>query len=178
MALLELVSPETATGKVEEAYAFMEELAGMVPLPLQMLSPSPELLSTQIQTMKYLMNQPNLGFSLLAHIRLLVAKEENYPYCISLNQTVLQKFVGLSAEQVEASMEDPEKAALSPKEIAMLQFVLKVMRDPALTKKADIDQLHELGWTDTDILDAVQEGLIMMTRGIMFKAFKVAENAE
>jgi len=116
--------------------------------------------------------------NLLAHIRLLVAKEENYPYCVALNQTVLQKFAGLSQEQVDAVMENTENAALSPKEIALLQFVMKVVQDPALTEKADIDWLHGLGWTDTDIFDATQEGMLMMTRGIMFKAFKMGEDAE
>ncbi len=175
MALINIVPPEKAEGKVKESYAFMEELAKMVPLPLQMLSVSPQLLSIQIDTMKYLIGQPNLGFSLLAHIRLLVAKEENYPYCVNLNQGVLKNFVGLSQEQMDAVTEDPDQAQLEPEKKALLQFVLKVVRDPATTQKEDIDKLHELGWTDTDIFDAVWEGMVMVTRGMMLKAFKIAE---
>ncbi|MFC1895614.1 carboxymuconolactone decarboxylase family protein [Thermodesulfobacteriota bacterium] len=122
------------------------------------------------------MEHPTLSFPLLAHIRLLVAHEENYPYCINLNQGLLQTLGGLKEEQIAATKADPDKAALEPKDKAMLLFVLKAVQDPATTEKEDVDALHDLGWTDRDIFDAVTHGMNMVSAGMMFKAFKMGES--
>lgn len=69
----------------------------------------------------------------------------------------------------------PEKAKLEEKDKAMLLYVLEVTQDPALSTQQDVDKLRELGWTDRDILDAVQHGLGMVTAGMAFKIFKMGE---
>lgn len=175
MPLLKTVAPENAQGTVKESYDFFKELAGMVPLPIEMISTSPCLLSIYIDTVKYYLNKTNLSFSLLAHIRLLVAKEEHYPYCINLNQEILIKMGGLSLEKIDAAMEDEGHASLEPNEVELLKFVMKAIKDPATTDKSDIIKLHEFGWTDKDIYEAVHEGLLMVIRGMAFKAFKMSE---
>ncbi len=139
-------------------------------------SPSqPDLLSNQVETVKYYVERSGLSFNLSAHIRLLVAHRENYPYCVNLNTGILGSMGGLSEEQIASAIAEPGKTALEEKEVALLQFVLKAVQDPATTDKSDIDALHSLGWTDRIIFDAVNEGMLMVTRGMMFKAFKVAE---
>ncbi len=175
MPLLKTVKPGDAEGKVKEAYEFFYGMAGMIPLPIEMVSTSPDLLSNLINTVKYYVNESNLSFSLLAHIRLLVSKEENYQYCINLNQEILKKAGGLSQEKIDATMKDENQASLEKKELEMLKFVIKVIRDPASTEKSDITNLHEFGWTDKDIYEAVYEGLQMVIRGMTFKAFKMGE---
>lgn len=175
MPLLETVKPENAQGKVKEAYEFFNGMAGMIPLPIEMVSTSPDLLSNLIDTVKYYVNESNLSFSLLAHIRLLVSKEEDYSYCINLNQEILKSAAGLSQEKIDAIMKDEDQAALEQKEVEMLKFVMKVIKDPASTEKSDIINLHEFGWTDKDIYEAVHEGLLMVIRGMAFKAFKMGE---
>jgi len=175
MPLLKTVSPENAQGKVKQAYDFFNEMAGMVPLPIQMVSTSPDLLSNLINTIHYYVNDSNLSFPLLAHIRLLVAKEEDYPYCLNLNQEVLKNLGGVSQDNIDAALRDESLASLEQNEVEILKFVLKVVRDPASTQKSDIAKLHEYGWTDKDIYEAVHEGLLMLIRGIAFKAFKMTE---
>ena len=175
MALLNTITPENAEGAVKEAYDYFNELAGMVPLPLEMLSVSPFLTTAYIDTVKYYLNESNLSFSLLAHIRLLVAKEENYPYCVNLNHDILMKFGNLSKEKIDLTLENEDAASLEPNELAMLKFVIDAIRDPATTNNSDIIRLHEMGWSDRDIFEAVNEGLLMVTRGMAFKAFKIGE---
>lgn len=55
----------------------------------------------------------------------------------------------------------------------MLLFVLKAIQTPEATVQPDIDRLHDLGWTDTDILDATFHGADMVRHAIMFKAFQM-----
>jgi hypothetical protein len=175
MPLLKTVAPGNAEGKVKESYDFFNEMAGMIPLPIEMISTSPDLLSIYIDTVKYYLNESNLSFSLLAHIRLLVAKEEHYPYCVNLNQEILKKMGGLSQEKIDEALKDEGLASLESKEVEMLKFVMKAIKDPATTEKSDIIKLHEFGWTDKDIFEAVHEGLLMVIRGMAFKAFKMGE---
>ncbi len=175
MSLLKTISPENAEGKVKEAYDFFNGMAGMVPLPIEMISTSPDLLSNFIEMVKYYVNDSNLSVSLLAHIRLAISKEEDYPYCINLNQEVLKGACGYNQENIDAFMKDVNEAKLEQKELEMLKFVIKAVTDPALTEKSDITNLNEAGWTDKDIYEAVHEGLLMIIRGIAFKAFKMSE---
>ncbi len=176
MALLKTVSPEDAKDEIKEAYSFFEKMGAPVPLPFQMMSASPGLLGIQKQAMEYFITHKSLSFPLLAHIRLLVANGENYQYCIDLNQGLLGMMAGLSQDQLEAAKANPEDACLEPKDKAMLLFVLKAVQDPALVQKNDVDALHELGWEDSDILDAMFHGSGMITAGMAFQAFKMGED--
>lgn len=175
MPLLNTIAPETAQGKVKEVYGIFENMKIPVPLPLQMMSVSPDYLAIQGQTINYFMNHPGLSPSLLTHIRLLAAHEENYTYCINLNQQILKSKMGLSDEQIAAVVDDPDKTVLNPEEKALLAFVRKALRDPASTSREDVENLRALGWSDRDIFDATLMGMHMLDMGMMFKAFKMGD---
>jgi hypothetical protein len=55
----------------------------------------------------------------------------------------------------------------------MVAFVMKSVKTPDAVEKEDIDQLHELGWVDSDILDALAHGTNMIGSSILMKAFKM-----
>ena len=175
MPLLNVVAPEKAEGKVKEAYSIFEKMGVPVPLPLQMMSVSPELIAIQAQIMMNYFKHPTLTLPLLAHIRYLVASAEDYPFCINFNRQLLEVFVGLKPEQIEAAKADPAKAALPEKDRAMLAFVVKAIQDPALVDRKEVDSLRGMGWNDRDIFDAVYHGLGMVTAGMAFKIMKMGE---
>jgi uncharacterized peroxidase-related enzyme len=175
MPLLNVVSPDEAQGVVAENYSMFVKTAGMVPAPFQMLSVSPGLQGVAKSQIQYFFGHPVLSPGLLAMIRLLVAEQNDYHYCVSLNTGVLKQFGIADNDQVMAMMADPDKAPISDKDRAMLGFVLKAVKTPQDVEKADLDRLRELGWTDGDILDATAHGANMVSSGIMFKAFKMDE---
>jgi hypothetical protein len=177
MAIIKTVSPEAAEGEVKEAYSFFQKMGVEVPLPFQLRSASPAWMAAQSPMNRYWMAHPTLSHQLLTHIRLLVAEEENYVVCININSNLLKAMFGLSEEQITATKADPGAAQLEPREVAMLQFVLKAVRDPATTEQADVDALRDLNWSDTDIFDAVYHGLDMVSAGMAFQVFKMGENA-
>ncbi len=175
MPLLEVVAPDKAQGVVAENYAPFLKMAGMVPAPFQMMSASPALQSLVKGQIQYFMAHPTLNPALLAMIRLLVAEQNDYHYCVSLNTGILKQFGIADDDQVMAMMADPNKAPLSDKDRAMLGFVLKAVKTPQAIEAADVEALRALGWTDADILDATSHGVNMVSAGIMFKAFKMDE---
>jgi hypothetical protein len=178
MSLLNTIAPENAQGKVKEVYGIFENMKVPVPLSVQMMSVSPDYLAIQGQTIGYFMNHPVLSPSLLTHIRLLAAHEENYTYCIQINEQILKTKMGLSDEQIAAVADDPGKTALNPEEKALLLFVQKALRDPASSSWEDMENLRVQGWSDRDIFDATLMGMHMVDMGMMFKAFKMGTPAD
>ncbi|MEA3437636.1 MAG: hypothetical protein U9R43_14295 [Thermodesulfobacteriota bacterium] len=173
MALIKTVSPDEATGKVKEVYDVMMEKARVIPKPFQMMSPSPALLEIMLQSLGYYFEHPSLSFQLLTHIRLLVAQAYKYEYCVDFNSDILQMLANVTDEQLDNLKSDPKQAPLNDKDMAMLLFVLKAVKTPDSVDQKDVDALHELEWTDQDIIEATHHGADMVRHGILFKTFKM-----
>ena len=169
MFRLKHIPPAEASGPVAEAYAMFPQ--GMEPpLPMQMYSASPGLMEAMGDYMKYFMNHQRLSFPLLALIRYLAATYAGHAWCEKFNGGLLKK-AGMSEEDLAAVIEDPGRAPIEDNEKALLAFVIKTVKDPAGVTGQDIDRLRELGWHDSDILDATQMGANMLAARIMNVAF-------
>ncbi len=172
MALIQLVEPENATGQAKKIYDTMQELAGVIPAPLQLASASPNVLDAFWQSIQYYSSHPNLGFALLSTIRYLVAQQYDYLFCTGFNKNLL-KMQGLTDEDIARMEEDPLQAPLEEKDQAMVAFVMKAVKTPDGVEKADIDRLHEMGWADGDIMDAMVHATNMIASSILMKTFKM-----
>ena len=125
----------------------------------------------QLRRIQYLSKHPTLSFSLLAHIRYLVARTLDYQFCTDFNRHVLQK-QGVSEDDFEKMELDPSQSLLEDHESAMLVFVLKSVKDPASVKKDDVDTLKKIGWEDKDIVDALAQGVSMIGHSIMMQVLQ------
>jgi alkylhydroperoxidase family enzyme len=172
MSLLETVAPENAEGDVEKAYSFFTNNGIPIPKPFELMSVSPELLKIQSQLLEYYSKHPTLGFPLLTMIRFLVAKEFNYAFCTDFNRNFL-KMQGMEDGEIEETISAPDTAPLEDKDKALLVFVLKSIKTPDAVSAEEVDALHELGWTDRDILDATVHGTGMIGPSFLLKAFKM-----
>jgi alkylhydroperoxidase family enzyme len=172
MAIIQTVEPDKAEGKVKEIYDFMQENAGVIPAPLQLASASPWMLDMVWNSIQYFSRHSNLGFGLLSSIRYLVAQQYDYAFCTDFNRNML-KIQGLSDEDIEKMEKDPLQAPLDDKDRAMVSFVMKAIKSPDDVGKQDVDGLHEHGWTDNDIMDALVHGTNMIGSSILMKAFKM-----
>lgn len=172
MALIEVVSREEAKGVVKEGYKMFMEKVGTIPAPLRMLSGSPELFRLQLQRIAYLSSHPNLGFSLLAHIRYLVAHQLDYPFCSDFNKHILEK-QGVTEEDFKKMEQDPSQSLLEEKDSAMLAFVVQSVKDPTSIGEKDIAALKECGWDERDMIDALAQGVSMIDHSIMMQVFQM-----
>ena len=177
MALIKTIKQEEADGRVKELYEPIVKLIGRVIKPVEMASVSPDLLALQVEYLEYYnIGQRSLSFKLLAFIRLLVADDHNFNFCINFNSTLLKKLGGVEKDLIRAARENPEDAPLDEKEKAMLLFVLKAVKSPELVEKGDLDSLRDLGWNDREIFDAVVHGGYMVMLGIAYTTFKMDED--
>jgi alkylhydroperoxidase family enzyme len=176
MALLKMVPPEKAEGKLADLYSIAEEMFGAVPNNVRMLGVSPPVLENQLEFAKYFRAHSTLSVPFLAMLRLLVAKSTESPYCEKLNTGMLMQ-LGVPADQVEALKGDFQGAALNDKEKALLSFVLKATKDPHGVTAEDVQNLRGLGWSEVDIFDAVAHGARAVATNIIFDAFKLEGDA-
>ncbi len=172
MALLKMVPPDQAEGKLAELYGDAEKFFGMVPNNVRLFGVSSDLLENQVQFATYFMKHPRLSAPLLAMIRMLAAHASDSHYCAKMNTAMLiQK--GITLDQVEEMKSDPGKAPLDGNEKAMLIFILKAIRDPHAISAAEIDDLRVHGWSDKDIIDGLAHGARAVATNLLFDAFKL-----
>jgi hypothetical protein len=170
MFILKHMKPEGATGKVADAYAvFPKEFP--VPDPLVLMSVSPELTEIQSGIIRHYMTHEKLDVGLLAMIRLLVASEEDYQFCVNMNMGLLKMAGGMTDEELKALRKNPETAPLEEFQKALLLFVLKVVKTPEDITENDVESLRQLGWSDKDIFEASFHGTSMVSAGKLYKAF-------
>ena len=67
---------------------------------------------------------------------------------------------------------DPYKSLLEENERALAAFVLKAMDQPESIAKGDIQGLRDCGWTDSDIFDALAQGVGMIDHSIFLRVIK------
>lgn len=172
MSLIRLVEKEEATGRVAEIYEIMIKNMGYIPNAFKVFSSSEHVLEKQFDNLGYFMRHKTLGGKLLAFIRLLVSESEKCKYCVGMNSGILLQY-GVLPEMLSEIKLNPAKVPLEKNELAMLLFVLKVVKDSNSIQQEDIDILKNLGWTDKDIMDATYHGTTQVGVDKIFNAFKI-----
>lgn len=176
MPLIQTIAPEEATGELAKLYKIIETMRGNVGNNAKLFSVSPELLRQQMDFIKFYMNHPTLSMPLLAAIRIMVSSGEECQFCIDYNTGMLINLAGWSFEQVTEMRKDPNAANLPAREIAMLNLAIKAIRNSHGVSANDLDTLREMGWSDSDILEAVNHATRMLATDIIFNTFKIENN--
>ena len=61
-----------------------------------------------------------------------------------------------SDEQRQAIQDDYRTAGLTSREVALLDYAVKLTKDPRAVGRADLDALRKAGYPDDQLVDAVQ----------------------
>ncbi len=177
MMLLKTVGPGESSGEMEKIYQAFIDTVGMVPPPFLMFSASPGIQALQAKTIDYYRERSNLSPLLMALIRYLTAVAFEMGPCVDFNTRALTVH-GMTEEQVADLKMNPAAAPLDEKCGWLLAFVIKAVRAPETVSESHIIKLRELGWTDTDIFDALHISCMMVGMGTMMKALKFGEPLE
>ncbi len=172
MSILQTVKPESASGEVAAIYAQIQQAWGQVPTAIQLYSANPFLLRQQWEYYGSIMQHPTLSMPLTTCIRMLVSMENQCDYCIDMNGGMLIQMAGWTPEQVAATRADYRESPLEPREKTLLGLVLKATRNSSSVSADDLQAAREAGWSDSDILDAVNHGARMVAGDILINGFK------
>ncbi|AAZ96438.1 conserved hypothetical protein [Thiobacillus denitrificans ATCC 25259] len=173
MSILDTVTPDNATGEVAEIYGQIRQAWGHVPAAIQVFSANPFLLRHQWEYYGSIMQHPTLSLPLTACIRMLVSQAGSCDYCIDMNAGMLINVAGWTPDEVAATRADFNDSPLSAPEKLLLGLVLKATRDARSVSTADLAMARGAGWSDSDILDAVNHGARMVAGDIVISGFKV-----
>ena len=173
MPLIHTIQPQDASGELAKIYEIITSMRGTVGNNAKLFSVSPELLSQQMDFIKFYMNHPTLSMPLLACIRIMVSSGEECQFCIDYNTAMLINMAGWTFEQVAAMRKNLNEANLPEREIAMLRLAVKAVRNAHGVNADDLDSLREMNWSDSDILEAVNHATRMLATDIIFNTFKI-----
>ena len=169
--LLNTVGPGEASGEIEKIYQTFLDTVGMVPPPFLMYSASPGIQALQADTIQYYRERSSLSPLLMALIRYLSAAALEMEPCVEFNAKALTVH-GLTEVQIADLKMNPAAAPLDEKDGWLLAFVIKAVRTPESVSESHVQKLRQLGWTDTDIFDALYISCMMVGMGTMMKALK------
>ena len=128
---------------------------GSVPLHFEILATiNPERFKIFLDEIVYLSNHKSINPDLFAFLRLYTAKKEGFAYCQSFNTKLLIS-KGYTKKEIEKSMIDIESIPLDDRHKALAKKAVKAIFAPQTFDNKDIEALQNLGWSHSDIYDAV-----------------------
>lgn len=176
MNLLKLVASEDAEkGEMKQFFSLMEKSVGGIPATLKLIANSPGLFRQLTAQIGYYRAHEKMSAELLVFIRYLAAIHYNNTACICFNGDLLKR-QGMTDDELSLVVSSPSSAPLEQKEIALLNFVIAGIKDEDSATEEEMDSLRDLGWSDSDVIDAVYHGFFMFVPGKMLNLFKIAVN--
>jgi alkylhydroperoxidase family enzyme len=173
MPIIKTYEKEEAKGELKELYDQIIQLRGEVGNNAKLFSSSPAILKQQMEFIKYYMSHETLSTEFLAAIRILVSNTQKCKFCIDFNTAMLINMFGWSLEEIEVMKKDIKQAKFDDKEKSLLEFVISSIKDAHSATHDNMESLRNLGWSDKDILDALNHGARMLATDIVFNTFKI-----
>ncbi len=83
---------------------------------------------------------------------------------------------GMSQDELLAMKEDPSKAPLGEKNMALLLFAIKAVNNADSVNAEDIEALKQLGISEEEMFEIVKSASHMFVVNTLFKTFKVEQD--
>jgi uncharacterized peroxidase-related enzyme len=147
---IQTISEAEAEGKLREIYEGDRKSLGYVPHHAKVFSLRPDVLEAW-RTFQGSIRK-NLRLRRYELVTLAAAQALNCRYCLLAHGAILIKN-GFSVDQLRSVLQDFHYAGLEPGEVTMMEFAQKIIRGANELTQADVDQLHEMGFGEVEILD-------------------------
>ena len=173
MSLLHAVEENVAIGIVKEVYDEVKMMFGSVPEGLKLWSLNPEALQHHWEEIKKSLAKDVETQKFDTILRYLVSEIEGCEFCVGFNGGLLLNMFGMTQDELVTMAKEPKMAPLSEKQIALLLFALKVVRQSKEVSAEDIEHLKVLGITENEIFDVAHSATNLLVSDILLNAFKV-----
>ncbi|NPA53388.1 MAG: carboxymuconolactone decarboxylase family protein [Aquificae bacterium] len=102
-----------------------------------------------------LLSETELPYKTKERIALLISKENNCPMCVDVHKNIA-KMLGMDEKEIEEAVKGIEYINAPEEEKELLKFCIRASRkDNYKITKEEIDRIKSLGYTDTQILEAI-----------------------
>jgi uncharacterized peroxidase-related enzyme len=150
MSRLELISPDSATGKAKDLLTAVNSKLGMVPNMTRAMANAPAVLEGYLQLSGSL-SHGALSPKVREQLALAISQANGCDYCLAAHSAI-GKMVGLTSDQIRDSRLG---AAIDPKTDALIRFARKVIETRGRVKHSDLDDVREAGFDDGAIAEVV-----------------------
>jgi len=111
--------------------------------------------ATDEMIQKYLLQETTLSYEIKEAIALLISIENGCKMCVDVHKNIA-KMLGLSDKRITEILDGVDAIDTSDKEKSLLKFCIKASgKDNYKILKEEIDSLKDLGYSDTQIIEAV-----------------------
>lgn len=152
MTFVRIIEPAEAEGQVQEMYRSIEQQCGEIPNWATIFSLRPQVRDAWTTLLKAV--RSNLPVRTYELATLAAARALRSSYCALAHGKVLADGV-FDQTAVAAIANGAADAPLEPRELALMAFVDKVVRDASSIAAADVATLKEYGYADAEIFDIV-----------------------
>ena len=147
---IQTIPEAEADGKLLEIYDGDRKSMGYVPNHAKVFSLRPDVLEAW-RTFQGSIRK-NLRLWSYELVTIAAAQELKCRYCLLAHGSVLIRN-GLSMDQLRAILFNFHEAGLDSREVAMMEYAQKVIRNANRMTQADINLLRSFGFEDVEILD-------------------------
>ena len=155
MPFLQVVTQEEACPEVKDIYKYVLSRWGFLPNYFQALGHDPQLLKDQVELYTNVMfDERSLPKIVKEQIATVVSGINMSSYCLPAHLEILGR-MGIEKSICRRLSMDYQSAPLEPKVMELLRFCDKLTTHPDEMRRADVEHLHELGWAESAIFEAV-----------------------
>lgn len=152
MAWIEVIDDADASGSLREAYDEIIDARGKLSNILRVHSLHPEAMVSHTQLyMDLLFGSSNLRRAEREALATVISATNECTYCVRHHAEALNAY-WKDKVRVDRLIDD-YRTVEDDRLCAMLEYGVKLTRDPASVTEADVEALREAGFSDRDILD-------------------------
>ncbi len=151
MPRLNVVSPDQATGSVQESYAAVTKKMGKVINIFQGMGNSAAALNAYL-AMSAALAEGDLSPEERELVYLAVSENNDCHYCVSAHTMVATQQLGLSEDNV---LKARHFQASNEKHAALLKFIGRVIATKGFVSDDELSEVQEAGYSDGQIAEAV-----------------------
>ena len=156
MARVKIVKPEVVDDPViREIFTWVTEMEGAVPNHFYVEMNFPEYLKAKLGSTKVLWQMGELTLPEIQHVGILVSKANGCPYCTAAFCTILNYGLDTPEGYVQELLARGSDVAGAGRLKPILDFALKVNRDPQSVSDEDVEGLRSIGLGDKGIVQLV-----------------------
>ncbi len=147
--------PEQALDEAFGAFGFLRERFGFVPNLFRAQTLLPRVIDAEARIASAVLREGALSQRQKETMLLTIAAANENTYCVTAHREMLRS-LGVPERDLDRLATNPRRASLPGFEMTLLEFGLKLIQRPSSVDGEDIEALHRRGFTDEQIVEALQ----------------------
>ena len=157
--------------ELKKVHLKIKKLFGTVPPNFELLGNiDVNILKDFLTYVFKLMNHKTINPDYFAFLRLFIANQESFKYCIGFNTKLLQSR-NYEMEVINNAKLDLSKIPFDEKHKFLAIKSIKAIFDSKNFNQSDFNELYKIGWNDKDIFYSIEHTGFMLRNGRILTAY-------